>query len=372
MNKSLATFGVLLAFTPFLIQCASQQEVQTLSYQLRAMNKKLEDMQANTVGEIQQKQASSSGQLTEMQQEILALKGELESTSVANRQLQEQNKALETTMQDIANKQTVETESKITQLNEQLKQQQDSVAALHEARAAEAERKAKAAADAAEVARLKAKNMSAPPAANTATGNSSGPALYQADRKKVIKGPGVAGTGATTTATAAAVSSPATPGKPSAKPADLSTTPPPAATKNETKAPEPTVKKEPATPPSPGDELFQQAQKKYEAGNYQNAYDGFSAVIEKDASGPNAVQARYMMGESLYQQKEYDQAILQYQKIISGQPKNPKASAALLKQGMAFEQLADKDTAKVIYQKIISAYGSSPEADQAKSKLEGM
>jgi len=122
MKKSFGQLLVLLTLTPFLVQCASQDEVRTLSYQLRAVNKKLEDMQSNTVGDIQKKQANSSGQLTEMQQEILALKGELEATALNNRQLQEQNKELESSIQGMVSKNSSETDTKITQINEQLKQ----------------------------------------------------------------------------------------------------------------------------------------------------------------------------------------------------------------------------------------------------------
>ena len=363
MNKSTLNLLVILSLSPFLVQCASQDEVRTLSYQLRAVNKKLEDMQANTVGEMQKKQASSSGQLNEMQQEILALKGELEATAVTNRQLQEQNKGLESSLQDIVTKQSSETEIKITQLNEQLKQQQDNVATLQEARVQEADRKAKAAAEAAEAARLKVKSV----------GSNPGVAQLQPDRKKLVKGQASA---TPVKQEPPAATLPAAPPASKSAPADdMASTAPAAAT------PEPTPKKEqgqtaapvaaPAAP-SPNDELFNQAQKKYESGNYQGAYEGFEASIDKNGSGANATQARYMMGESLYQQKEYDKAILQYQQIITSQPKHAKTPAALLKQGMAFEQLSDKDTAKIIYQKIINSYGSSPEAAQAKTKLSAL
>jgi tol-pal system protein YbgF len=366
MNKSILTFFALLSLSPFLVQCASQDDVKTLSYQLRAVNKKLEDMQTTTVGEMQKKQASSSGQITELQQEILALKGELESTSVTNRQLQEHNKKLEASLQGIVSKQSSETDVKISQLNEQLKQQQDSVTTLHEARAQEAERKAKVAAEAAEAAKSKIKGTAA---------GTAGVALYQADRKKTVKGqtpaavaakdatasrePGTAGS-TKPAATASASIPPASDAETEPAPDDAAASTPPATPKKEQSA------------PSPGNELFNQAQKKYDAGNYQSAYETFEASIEKDSNSPNAVQARYMMGESLYQQKEYDQAILQYQKIIASQPKHAKTPAALLKQGMAFERLSDKDTAKMIYQKIISSYGSSPEAAQAKTKLSAL
>lgn len=358
MNKATLNLLIVLSLSPFLVQCASQDEVRTLSNQLRAVNKKLEDMQANTVGEMQKKQASSSGQLNEMQQEILALKGELEATAVSNRKLQEQNKGLETSLQDIVTKQSSETDIKITQLNEQLKQQQDHVATLQEARVQEADRKAKAAAEAAEAARLKVKTVGATPA---------GVAQLQPDRKKMIKGQ------PQPTATPAKPETAAT--LPAPQPAAKSTPAETVAAAPSSPPPEPTAKKEPApapAPPSPNDELFSQAQKKYESGNYQGAYEGFESSIDKNGNGANATQARYMMGESLYQQKEYDKAILQYQQIITSQPKHAKTPAALLKQGMAFEQLSDKDTAKIIYQKILNSYGSSPEAAQAKTKLSAL
>jgi tol-pal system protein YbgF len=360
MNKSFLTLLILLSLTPFLVQCASQDEVRTLSYQLRAVNKKLEDMQANTVDKMQKKQASSTGQLTEMQQQLLALKGELEATAMTNRQLQEQNKELETSLQEIVSKQSSETDIKITQLNDQLKQQQDSVATLQAARALEAERKARAAAEAADAARLKVKMAS----------SNQGIAQIQVERKKQLKKHETASVKQNTT-TPTTVSEETQSAAEPASPEEETASAVPAAPVVEQAAPKMT-KESPAANATPTDDLFNQAQKKYEAGNYQNAYEMFESYIDKNGSSANAIQARYMMGECLYQQKEYDQAILQYQKIIASQPKHAKTPSALLKQGMAFEQLSDKDTAKIIYQKIISSYGSSPEAGQAKSKLSSL
>jgi tol-pal system protein YbgF len=366
MNKSLCTLLVLLFLAPFLVQCASQEEVRTLSYQLRAVNKKLEDMQANTVGEMRKKQATSSGQLNEMQQELLALKSELEATAVANRQLQEQNQELGNSLQEIVSKQSSETDIKITQLNEQLKQQQDSMATLQAARVQEAERKARAAAEAAEAARLKVK-MAGSNQSQKDYPSGRDIAQLKAERKKQIKEPR-----AVSVKPEVAIAPPAS--VPVPQPV---TEPIPADETSEavsaTPSSAPPPKKEPQqTVAAPADDLFSQAQQKYEAGNYQNAYEMFESYIDKNGSGANTIQARYMMGECLYQQKEYDQAILQYQKIIANQPKHAKTPAALFKQGMAFEQLSDKETAKIIYQKIISSYGSSPEAQQAKSKLSSL
>lgn len=367
MNKSLRTFLVLLSLTPFLVQCASQDEVRTLSYQLRAVNKKLEDMQANTVGDMRKKQASSSGQLNEMQQELLALRSELEATAVTNRQLQEQNKELGNSLQEVVSKQSSETDIKITQLNDQLQQQQDNMATLQAARVQEAERKARAAAEAAEAARLKVK-MTGSNQSQRDYPSGRDIAHLQAERKKQVKSSKpVSAKPEVATAPPARLPAPQPVAEPVPSDDEEAAAVPATPTSVQTPKEEPQQ-----TAAAPADDLFNQAQQKYKAGNYQNAYELFESYIDKNGSGANAVQARYMMGESLYQQKEYDQAILQYQKIIASHPKDAKTPAALFKQGMAFEQLSDKETAKIIYQKIISSYGSSPEAGQAKSKLSSL
>jgi len=58
---------------PFLSNCASQQDVQNLNYHVRSINKKLNDMKINTVDQMQQRQATSSGQLDQLQTELESL-----------------------------------------------------------------------------------------------------------------------------------------------------------------------------------------------------------------------------------------------------------------------------------------------------------
>jgi len=59
------------------------------------MNKKMEDMKSNTVGEIQKRQADSSGQMSQLEQEIMTLKSQLEETRQLNSQLKDKNAELE-------------------------------------------------------------------------------------------------------------------------------------------------------------------------------------------------------------------------------------------------------------------------------------
>ena len=63
MKKTVFNFILLASVAPFLVQCASQTELEELRYQLRIVNKKLEDMKSDTVGQLQKRQAVASGQV---------------------------------------------------------------------------------------------------------------------------------------------------------------------------------------------------------------------------------------------------------------------------------------------------------------------
>ncbi len=169
MKKLIRNLSVILAISPFLVHCASQNEVRDLQYQLRIVNKKLEDMKSNTVGMIQKRQADSSGQMSQLEQEIMTLKSQLGETNQLNSQLKEKNAELESaftnytqqesvkrdeTLQRIEEEQKAK-EAKLAELSEKVKVQQESVQAIQDARVREAERRAREAKLAADKAKAK-------------------------------------------------------------------------------------------------------------------------------------------------------------------------------------------------------------------------
>ena len=169
MKKLILNLSVILAISPFLVHCASQNEVRDLQYQLRIVNKKLEDMKSNTVGMIQKRQADSSGQMSQLEQEIMTLKSQLGETNQLNSQLKEKNAELESaftnytqqesvkrdeTLQRIEEEQKAK-EAKLAELSEKVKVQQESVQAIQDARVREAERRAREAKLAADKAKAK-------------------------------------------------------------------------------------------------------------------------------------------------------------------------------------------------------------------------
>ncbi len=350
MKNSILTLLLILAISPFLVQCASQDEVTQLNYQLRVVNKKLEDMKNGTMGQMQKRQAASSSQMDQLQKEILILKGQLEETAHLNRTLKEQNKELDTSIKMYSDKAAVEKDEilkqfqekdtyknqQIAELTRKLEIQQESVKAIQSLRVKEAERRAREAARKAEAAKRKTRAASL----SLNRGGSSSIPVITATHKKIIK---------SSTSTSSKTSS-------ASKPVNSRNT-----------VSQPKTSK-PAKPSTSSNNLFSKGQNQYKNGNYKSAYKSFEQFIEKTRSGEQNIEARYMMGECLFWQKEYDQAILQYQKIISNHPRHTKAASALLRQGMAFEKLSDQETAKIIYKKITSSYGSSPEAITAKQR----
>ncbi len=347
MKKNILTLLVVLAVSPFLVQCASQGDVNKLNYQLRIVNKKLEDMKMGTVDKMQQRQAASSSQIDDLRKEILVLKGELEELGHYNRQLKEQNKELEQTFQQYSSNMQEELQkerqqliaenqakdAKLSELETRLVKQQEMVRTIQQARIKEAERKAQAAARAAEKARAKA---SASQSALASSGSGSIISI-KADKKK-IRNPRSKQTVAAATSTPKTTSSAASSATTATIAAASST------------------------------DIIQQADKEYANGNFKKAYGLYESFTQKNTGGDKTVTASFMMGECLFFQNEFDQAILQYQKIISNHPSHPRAASALLKQGMSFEKLSDYETAKIIYKKIATSYSSSPEAAVAKER----
>lgn len=359
MKKTVLNFLLLAAATPFLVQCASQADVDQLRYQLRVVNKKIEDMRSTTVGQLQKRQAVASGQVDQVEQDILQLKNQLEETNHLNQRLKEQNKELEATITNVVQTEASKREEALKQfeesqrekelrlteaLNEKLRLQEESVKAIQQARIKEAERRAKEASLAAELAKTRSKS------ANTDLQSTASPSHIRLEQKKVKLAPVVQ----------AAAAAPSQPTAPQSEQAVQ-----PAAQAKKPAAPVP-VANPIASEPSPDN--FNKAQRLYESEKYKEAQQLFEQVAG-NTSESKSVDARFMIGECLFEQKEYDKAIMQYQNIISQHADHAKSPAAMLKQGMAFEKLSDKDTAKVIYKKLLKKHGSSPEAATAQERI---
>jgi len=120
------------------------------------------------------------------------------------------------------------------------------------------------------------------------------------------------------------------------------------------------------------DQRYLQAKQKFDAGDFNAALKGFSALIKRYPKSKNADNAQFWIGEIYYREKWYEKAILEYQKVIEKYAKGNKVAAALLKQGFSFYNLKDKANARLLLKELIKKYPKSKEAQIAQKKLKGL
>ncbi len=318
-----------------LCQCAAQDEVRDLSYQIRAVNKKVDEMRGTTVDQMQKKQASSFNRIDDVNDALLQIRSSLEENALMESQFREQTKEDFSGLQVSANRLQAENKRKIQILEGKIQQLHSEMASLKQDRIRYAEKRVQTAARQAEEARRRTVQASSrgragvvkiePDKRKARVDSSSDTSTRRQSRKSVV----VASSG----------------------------------TKSGSKQ-----KSTNGSPKQAGDQ-FGKAVALFNAKKYKEAYSGFEQVLSGNPRGNRAAETLFYMGEALYNQGEYDLAILDYQKVISNHSKHKRKPAALLKQGMSFEKLTDLETAKIIYKKLVSEHPGTPEAKAANVRL---
>jgi tol-pal system protein YbgF len=324
MNLAVAGCAILL-----LCQCATQDEVRELNYQIRAVNQKVDDVRSSAVDQMQKRQASSVSRIDQMQDEIVQLRAKLDENAHQEILFREQAKESSVETRSMLERMQAENDARIKQLEDRIDQLERNLNKLSDARIREAEERARAAALRAEEARRR--TVVAAAASGDFVRVLPEGRKVQLDESKKIE---------------AAASSP---------PADV------------TVADKPSLS--PPVESGVGGDLFAQAMTLYKGKRYTEAYKNFEQVLSQNPKGDEAAETLFFMGESLYARGEFDLAILDYQKVISNHAQHRRTPTALLKQGMSFEKLTDLETAKIIYKKLIAEYPDSAEADSAQQQL---
>lgn len=385
-NMAAAACALLL-----LCQCASQDEVQKLNYQLRSMNQKVKTVESQTeekLKEVESKAsdkqlkeaASAASRIEEMTEESRQLRSvnqenierfnqykaetedKIASLQAAIEQMKSENGHLTKSNEELVRSM----ELKIEQLNSGI--QQASQDKVHDAaqKAREAEQRAKEAADKAAEARKKAEQaLRSADKATTVSGSEGEVTTIEPGSKKIRK----------TADPAPAAQQQAEQKTPPPKDEEDDGFEPPA--HQEKKAPAERVTEEvkktsPVAEEEAEDGLFGKGMGSFKEKNYKKAYKLFEQHIAGQPGKKQAAKTLYLMGECLFNQGEYDLAILDYQKVISNYSGDQHVSAALLRQAMSFEKLTDKETAKIIYGKLLSEHPDSREAKVAKERMENL
>ncbi len=311
-----------------LSHCAAKDEVRDLSYQIRTVNKKVDEMRGTTVDQMQKRQASSFSRIDEVNDELLRMRSSFEENAFQESQFREQTKenisglqARISSLQDEDGRRIKELEGKIQQLSREIENQRH-------ARIRDAEKRVKAAARQAADARRRT--------VQAAGGSRSGIVKLEPEKRKAKVENGRSSSRQKQAGKSLVmVSSGSNSGKTPVKPKDI----------------------------------FNTGLAQFKAKKYKEAYAVFEQILAGNPKGDRAAETLFFMGECLFNQGEYDLAILDYQKVISNHSKHRKKPAALLRQGMSFEKLTDLETAKIIYNKLVKENPASPEAKTANDRL---
>jgi len=339
MNKSYILMLLIMSLAPFLVQCASREDmhstnvkVYSIDSQVKNIDQEVSELRNETVKQVQTRQAVVDSRLDVLEADILRIKSTLEEIGHYNRLLREENKEIESrlvarieTLDGTLDKKLATLMEAVNQMggrliatNNQISQAEASIEKINKERAEEAAERARKAAEEARKAAEAAR------AAQSTIVRANGSVQISADKhKKAVTDVDVA--------------------------AD-----------------------QPANGSGADNDLYAQSLALFKEKKIDQAYEGFAAYLSKYPDGNMAANARFWMGECLYNQNEFELAILDYQKVIVDFPKNLKAPAALLKQGMAFEKLNDAETARIVYQKILDNYPESDQLTVAKSRLQNL
>lgn len=315
--------------TVFLLcQCATQDDVRDLSYQIRAVNKKVEDVQNSTVDQIQKRQASSVNRIDSVQNEFLQLRAMVEESAHQEQLSSEKTRENIAGLRAIIDKAMTENAQRLELLEKRIDQLEGNLDKMSQTRIREAEQRAREAALRAEEARRR--TVVAAEASGGTVKVSPVARKKKVDSDKKVE---------------AAAAQP---------------------------APESEIASSEYAVPAQGESgggMFDQGMALFKNKQYTEAYKTFERYLSQNPQGDQAAATLFYMGESLYAKGEYDLAILDYQKVISNHAKHQRTPTALLKQGMSFEKLTDHETAKIIYKKLISEYPDSAEAAAAEKQL---
>ncbi|PIE60103.1 MAG: hypothetical protein CSA32_00610 [Desulfobulbus propionicus] len=341
--KTIRNLVIAGSLVLLLTQCATQDEVRDITYQLRALNQKVEDVKGNTVNQMQKRQASSVNKIDQIERDLLHLKSMLEESAHQSSLNREQGREDVATVQSVIETMRAENKAALDESRQKVQELEQRVAMLsadlermRQLKIREAERAAREAARKAETARKK--TLAA----------TRGFVHVTPEKRKVQTGSARVVDGHSDSSEIAL--SPLQQEKTQGVSATVDTV----------------IAEDVTTVP------LANAMKQFNNGQYQEAYRSYEKVLLENPQGNQAAKTLFYMGESLFRQGEYDLAILDYQKVISNHARSAFAPKALYQQAVSFEKLTDHETAKIIYRKLISDYSASSEAGEAKTRLENL
>lgn len=108
------------------------------------------------------------------------------------------------------------------------------------------------------------------------------------------------------------------------------------------------------------------------AGQYDKSIEAFSAYLQQYPASQYNDNAQYWIGEAYYVMDRYEPAIAEYQKVVTNYPNSQKQSHAMLKIAYSYDALGLKEQAVTVLAQLKQRYPDSVAANLADERLQRM
>jgi tol-pal system protein YbgF len=127
----------------------------------------------------------------------------------------------------------------------------------------------------------------------------------------------------------------------------------------------------PPAPTIPDDKvgLYEDAYKKFSAGQNADARKEFQLYIQRFPEDDKADNAQFWIAESYYNDKDFARAIGEYQKVIDRYPKGDAVDGAYFKDGLSAYQMKWCTDARAYLEALVKKFPKSTMVGDAKAKL---
>jgi tol-pal system protein YbgF len=116
-----------------------------------------------------------------------------------------------------------------------------------------------------------------------------------------------------------------------------------------------TTAKAPPLPDNP-EAMFAEGQRKFVAGQWNDARRVFDAFVNRYPNDQRASKAQFLIGDAYFSEGKFANAIGAFTKVIDNFPKSEDVEAAMFKNGKAFFSLRYCSEAKTYFQELIRRY----------------
>jgi tol-pal system protein YbgF len=124
-------------------------------------------------------------------------------------------------------------------------------------------------------------------------------------------------------------------------------------------------------PPAPEDKdkLFDEAYKRYQAGQFEEARRLFRTFTTRYGRDDRADNAQYWLGQAYYEERKYAAAIAEFKKVLDNFPRGDATDAAMFGMALSFVELKYCTEGEAYLQDLLKRFPNSTLKEKAQKKI---